>query len=132
MPIANEFAPDLVLVSAGFDAVEGHTPPLGGYKLTSKCKRRLFTLNSLVSGCIRYLEGFSKSHVVVTGLGHLTKQLMGLAGGRVVLALEGGHDLRAICDASEACVSALLGIEVNEFPSSVFICIRRLLVTDRV
>lgn len=38
---------------------------------------------------------------------------MGLAGGRVVLALEGGHDLRAICDASEACVSALLGIEVN-------------------
>ncbi len=54
----------------------------------------------------------------MTGLGHLTKQLMGLAGGRVVLALEGGHDLRAICDASEACVSALLGIEVNEFPSS--------------
>uniref|UniRef100_A0A673N9T3 Histone deacetylase n=1 Tax=Sinocyclocheilus rhinocerous TaxID=307959 RepID=A0A673N9T3_9TELE len=88
MPIASEFAPDLVLVSAGFDAVEGHPPPLGGYKLSSRC------------------------------LGHLTKQLMGLAGGRVVLALEGGHDLRAICDASEACVSALLGIEVNEFPSS--------------
>lgn len=37
---------------------------------------------------------------------------MGLAGGRMVLALEGGHDLTAICDASEACVSALLGIEV--------------------
>ncbi|XP_051568551.1 histone deacetylase 4-like isoform X3 [Myxocyprinus asiaticus] len=81
MPIADEFAPDIVLVSAGFDAVDGHPPPLGGYKLTSRC------------------------------LGHLTKQLMGLAGGRVVLALEGGHDLRAICDASEACVSALLGIE---------------------
>lgn len=30
----------------------------------------------------------------------------------MVLALEGGHDLTAICDASEACVSALLGIEV--------------------
>lgn len=42
MPIANEFAPDVVLVSAGFDAVEGHPPPLGGYKLTSKCERRLF------------------------------------------------------------------------------------------
>lgn len=38
---------------------------------------------------------------------------MGLAGGRVVLALEGGHDLTAICDASEACVSALLGNEVS-------------------
>lgn len=38
---------------------------------------------------------------------------MTLAGGRVVLALEGGHDLTAICDASEACVSALLSVEVN-------------------
>uniref|UniRef100_A0A673K5N6 Histone deacetylase n=1 Tax=Sinocyclocheilus rhinocerous TaxID=307959 RepID=A0A673K5N6_9TELE len=89
MPIASEFAPDLVLVSAGFDAVEGHPPPLGGYKLTSRC------------------------------LGHLTKQLMGLAGGRVVLALEGGHDLRAICDASEACVSALLGIELEPLSADV-------------
>lgn len=48
----------------------------------------------------------------VAGFGYLTKQLMGLAGGRIVLALEGGHDLTAICDASEACVSALLGNEV--------------------
>lgn len=31
----------------------------------------------------------------------------------MVLALEGGHDLTAICDASEACVSALLGLEVR-------------------
>lgn len=38
---------------------------------------------------------------------------MTLAGGRVVLALEGGHDLTAICDASEACVSALLSVEVR-------------------
>lgn len=38
---------------------------------------------------------------------------MGLAGGRLVLALEGGHDLTAICDASEACISALLGNEVR-------------------
>lgn len=45
---------------------------------------------------------------------------MSLAGGRVVLALEGGHDLKAICDASEACVSALLGMEVS------FVCARLL------
>ncbi|OWK53121.1 Histone deacetylase 4, partial [Lonchura striata] len=83
MPIATEFCPDLVLVSAGFDAVEGHLSPLGGYSVTAKC------------------------------FGHLTKQLMMLAGGRVVLALEGGHDLTAICDASEACVSALLGLELE-------------------
>ncbi|XP_074835370.1 histone deacetylase 5 isoform X3 [Carettochelys insculpta] len=83
MPIADEFSPDVVLVSAGFDAVEGHLSPLGGYSVTAKC------------------------------FGHLTKQLMKLAGGRVVLALEGGHDLTAICDASEACVSALLGVELD-------------------
>uniref|UniRef100_A0AAR2LA15 histone deacetylase n=1 Tax=Pygocentrus nattereri TaxID=42514 RepID=A0AAR2LA15_PYGNA len=81
MPIAREFSPDMVLVSSGFDAAEGHPAPLGGYKVTAKC------------------------------FGFLTRQLMGLAGGRVVLALEGGHDLTAICDASEACVSALLGLE---------------------
>uniref|UniRef100_A0A671MWJ6 Histone deacetylase n=2 Tax=Sinocyclocheilus anshuiensis TaxID=1608454 RepID=A0A671MWJ6_9TELE len=91
MPIANEFAPDVVLVSSGFDAVEGHLPPLGGYKLTAKCK------------CF----------------GYLTKQLMGLAGGRLVLALEGGHDLTAICDASEACVSALLGNELDPLSEDV-------------
>lgn len=38
MPIASEFAPDVVLVSAGFDAVEGHPTPLGGYNLSAKCK----------------------------------------------------------------------------------------------
>uniref|UniRef100_A0A8C5JQA4 Histone deacetylase n=1 Tax=Junco hyemalis TaxID=40217 RepID=A0A8C5JQA4_JUNHY len=38
MPIANEFAPDVVLVSSGFDAVEGHPTPLGGYNLSAKCK----------------------------------------------------------------------------------------------
>uniref|UniRef100_A0A4W3JQY7 Histone deacetylase n=1 Tax=Callorhinchus milii TaxID=7868 RepID=A0A4W3JQY7_CALMI len=89
MPIANEFAPEMVLVSSGFDAVEGHPAPLGGYKVSAKC------------------------------FGYLTKQLMGLAGGRVVLALEGGHDLTAICDASEACVSALLGNELEPFTQEV-------------
>ncbi|XP_058389305.1 histone deacetylase 4 isoform X2 [Diceros bicornis minor] len=89
MPIASEFAPDVVLVSSGFDAVEGHPTPLGGYNLSAKC------------------------------FGYLTKQLMGLAGGRIILALEGGHDLTAICDASEACVSALLGNELDPLPEKV-------------
>ncbi|XP_029428260.1 histone deacetylase 5 isoform X4 [Rhinatrema bivittatum] len=89
MPIAEEFSPEMVLVSAGFDAVEGHLSPLGGYSVTAKC------------------------------FGHLTKQLMKLACGRVVLALEGGHDLTAICDASEACVSSLLGIELEPLNQSV-------------
>uniref|UniRef100_A0A8C9PVE9 Histone deacetylase domain-containing protein n=1 Tax=Spermophilus dauricus TaxID=99837 RepID=A0A8C9PVE9_SPEDA len=89
MPVAKEFDPDMVLVSAGFDALEGHTPPLGGYKVTAKC------------------------------FGHLTEQLMTLADGRVVLALEGGHDLTAICDASEACVNALLGNELEPLAEDI-------------
>lgn len=43
MPIANEFAPEMVLVSSGFDAVEGHPTPLGGYNLSAKCKSLEFT-----------------------------------------------------------------------------------------
>lgn len=49
----------------------------------------------------------------------MTQQLMNLAGGAVVLALEGGHDLKAICDASEACVAALLGNKVSPLPPSL-------------
>ena len=41
----------------------------------------------------------------------MTKKLMGLAGGRVVLALEGGYDLPAICDGAEVCAQVLLGDE---------------------
>ncbi|KAJ7999624.1 hypothetical protein DPEC_G00196330 [Dallia pectoralis] len=89
MPIACEFSPDVVLVSSGFDAAVGHTAPLGGYKVSAKC------------------------------FGFLTRQLMGLAGGRVILALEGGHDLTAICDASEACVRALLGTQMEPLSQSV-------------
>ncbi|XP_073901646.1 histone deacetylase 5 isoform X5 [Castor canadensis] len=89
MPIAHKFSPEVVLVSAGFDAVEGHLSPLGGYSVTARC------------------------------FGHLTRQLMTLAGGRVVLALEGGHDLTAICDASEACVSALLSVELQPLDEAV-------------
>uniref|UniRef100_A0A674EFV7 Histone deacetylase n=2 Tax=Salmo trutta TaxID=8032 RepID=A0A674EFV7_SALTR len=89
MPIAHEFSPDMVLVSSGFDAVNGHPAPLGGYKVSAKC------------------------------FGFLTRQLMGLAGGRVVMALEGGHDLTAICDASEACVRILLGTQVEPLSQAV-------------
>lgn len=79
MPIAREFAPDIVLVSAGFDAADGHAPPLGGYRLTPAC------------------------------FGYMTRHLMSLSNGKVVLALEGGYDLASICDSAEECVRVLLG-----------------------
>lgn len=103
MPIAKHFAPDIILVSAGFDASIGHLPPLGGYKVSPAC------------------------------FGHMTKQLMRICDGKVsqihsqpyysgtdfqlffwlkvVLALEGGYDLPAICDSAAECVKVLLGDE---------------------
>ncbi|CAD7091315.1 unnamed protein product [Hermetia illucens] len=81
MPIAKEFCPDIVLVSAGFDAAAGHPAPLGGYLVSPAC------------------------------FGYMTRELMQLADGKVVLALEGGYDLPAICDSAQECVKALLGDE---------------------
>ncbi|EEC18867.1 histone deacetylase 4, 5, putative, partial [Ixodes scapularis] len=83
MPIARDFDPEIVLVAAGFDAAAGHPPPLGGYQISPAC------------------------------FAYMTKQLMTLAKGKVVLALEGGYDLPSICDCSQECVAALLGDEVS-------------------
>jgi len=77
MPIARDFKPDLVVVSAGFDAAVGD--PLGGCKVTPAC----------------YHE--------------LTRQLMELADGRMVVVLEGGYNLNSISKSMAACVHALLG-----------------------
>ncbi|MEP6992983.1 MAG: histone deacetylase [Acidobacteriota bacterium] len=76
-PIAGEFAPELVLVSAGFDAADGD--PLGSMRLTP------------------------------AGYAWMTSRLSRLAGGRVVLALEGGYNLEAISLSAAACLRVLLG-----------------------
>ncbi|KAL3989896.1 Histone deacetylase domain family protein [Acanthocheilonema viteae] len=78
-PILNQFKPTFIIVSAGFDAAYGHSQALGGYNLSPQ----LF--------------------------GYFTRQLMNYAGGRVVLALEGGYDLQTISDSAEECVKALCG-----------------------
>ncbi|CAG9534480.1 unnamed protein product [Cercopithifilaria johnstoni] len=78
-PILNQFKPTFIIVSAGFDAAYGHSQALGGYNLSPQ----LF--------------------------GYFTLQLMNYAGGRVVLALEGGYDLHTISDSAEECVKALCG-----------------------
>ncbi|XP_050670008.1 histone deacetylase 7-like isoform X2 [Leptidea sinapis] len=79
MPIAKEYGPEIVLVSCGFDAAAGHPAPMGGYRVSAAC------------------------------FAHMTRDLMTLAGGRVVLSLEGGYDLAAMCDCAQECVRALLG-----------------------
>ncbi|KAG7280860.1 hypothetical protein CRUP_010842 [Coryphaenoides rupestris] len=77
LPIATEFNPGLVLVSAGFDAARGD--PLGGY------------------------------HVTPEGYAHLTHLLTSLAGGKVLVILEGGYNLTSISDSMAMCTSVLLG-----------------------
>lgn len=77
MPVAYEFDPDLVLVSAGFDAADGDT--IGGFSVTP------------------------------SGFAHMTHLLSQLAGGRLILSLEGGYKDRCLVNCSAHCVSTLLG-----------------------
>jgi len=80
IPIAMEFQPDLVIISAGFDCCLGD--PLGGMEVSP--------------------EAFA----------YMTSMLMNPAvvkDGRVVLALEGGYNVRAVSESIGHCVSALLG-----------------------
>ncbi|KAH8266823.1 hypothetical protein KR026_004810 [Drosophila bipectinata] len=77
MPIAYEFNPQLVLVSAGFDAAIGD--PLGGCKVTPE------------------------------GYGMLTHWLSALAGGKIIVCLEGGYNVNSISYAMTMCTKTLLG-----------------------
>ena len=43
----------------------------------------------------------------------MTREVMSLADGKVVLALEGGYDIQSISDSAELSVRALLGDEVS-------------------
>jgi acetoin utilization deacetylase AcuC-like enzyme len=83
VPLADRFAPELVLVSAGFDA---HlADPLGGMELTS--------------------EGFAAlcSRVRAIADRH--------AGGKLILALEGGYDVQALRASVGASIEILAGGE---------------------
>nr|CAH8838149.1 unnamed protein product [Trichobilharzia regenti] len=88
LPVACEFQPSLVLVSAGFDAAPGHSANLGGYSVSP------------------------------AAFGWMTRLLSvdRIANSKVVLSLEGGYDLNSLCDCTEACVRALLqsAAEINE------------------
>ncbi|KAI9202470.1 uncharacterized protein BJ171DRAFT_180927 [Polychytrium aggregatum] len=77
MPIAREFGPDLVLVSAGFDSAEG--------------------------------DELGECHVTPQGFSQMTSLLMGLAQGKVVLALEGGYNFESVANSLAACARTLLG-----------------------
>lgn len=79
VPIANAFQPQLVLISAGFDAHEAD--PLGGMELTERGYARMAHL--LMNVADRYADG------------------------RVVVCLEGGYDLEATARSLRATVQTL-------------------------
>jgi acetoin utilization deacetylase AcuC-like enzyme len=80
-PVSDAFAPDLVLVSAGFDA--HRDDPMGGMAMTA--------------------SGFASLCGIVRGIAD------GHAGGRLVLVLEGGYDLEALAESCAACTGILCG-----------------------
>lgn len=80
-PAALEFRPELVIVSAGFDAYEND--PLGGFRLTADC--------------------FGKLTEIVMEIAEEC------CDGRIVSALEGGYDLDGLGRCVEAHIRALLG-----------------------
>ncbi|KAF4078760.1 hypothetical protein AMELA_G00185300 [Ameiurus melas] len=71
-PIAQQFSPDVILISTKFNTVDGHPASHGGLRVSAKC------------------------------FGLLTQNLMELSGGHVVVVLEQGHDITAVCEASMA------------------------------
>ncbi|XP_066470093.1 histone deacetylase 6 isoform X2 [Tiliqua scincoides] len=77
LPVGYEFNPELVLVSAGFDAARGD--PLGGCLVTPEC------------------------------YAHMTHLLLGLAGGKMAVVLEGGYNLESISESMTMCTRSLLG-----------------------
>ncbi len=80
-PLAETFRPEFVLVSAGFD---GHRDdPLGGMALTEDDYAEL----------ARIVRGTADEH----------------CGGRLLLTLEGGYDLRALANSVAAVLRTLLG-----------------------
>jgi acetoin utilization deacetylase AcuC-like enzyme len=93
-PAAERFAPQLVLVSAGFDA--HRRDPLGGMNLTE--------------------EGFADLCGMMKAIAHAH------AGGRLVLVLEGGYDLTGLATSVHACIEVLAGVSApggSDAPSPV-------------
>ncbi|KAG8379252.1 hypothetical protein BUALT_Bualt07G0069300 [Buddleja alternifolia] len=76
IPVAKEFNPDLIIISAGFDAAIGD--PLGGCRVSPY------------------------------GYSIMLNKLLEFAGGKIVMALEGGYNLNALRNSAKACVEVLL------------------------
>ncbi|PTL83800.1 histone deacetylase [Vitiosangium sp. GDMCC 1.1324] len=91
LPVAQAYEPDLVLVSAGFDA--HRKDPIGGMVLTERAFAAMSTA----------LKGLAES----------------VCGGRLVLVLEGGYSLEGLSRSVHACVEVLAEDVKDSFPEGV-------------
>src|SRR5262249_20201389 len=81
LPVVRQFEPDLLVVSAGFDAHE--RDPLGGMRVTTPAFAAMTRdLRAVAEDCCR---------------------------GRIVAAVEGGYDLQALGASLDATIEALAG-----------------------
>lgn len=82
-------------------------------------KARAFDPELVIISCgFDAAEGdpLGEQHVTPPCYAHLTRELMTLAGGKVVVALEGGYNLQAISVSARAVLAALLHEAVVEDP----------------
>jgi acetoin utilization deacetylase AcuC-like enzyme len=85
-PVALEFGPEMILVSAGFDI--HHSDPLGGMRVTS-------------GG----FGGLTRSILTTADQ---------CCGGKVVMSLEGGYELQALANSVKAVLREMSGLQVTD------------------
>ncbi|KAJ8947126.1 hypothetical protein NQ318_002486 [Aromia moschata] len=97
LPLAYEFNPDLILISAGYDAAIG----------CPEFKPDLIMVSAGFDSCL----GDEKGQMTVTPhfYGHLISLLSGLANSRLAVCLEGGYFKESLAEGVACTVRALLG-----------------------
>ncbi|KAI8925081.1 hypothetical protein BC831DRAFT_281757 [Entophlyctis helioformis] len=102
MPVGYEFQPDLVIVSAGFDAAEGD--PIGECHITPTCFAHMtHMLKSLANGrVVLVLEGGYHIPVVKACVTACTSVLLGMPPNAIELGRPQFYALRTIRDVKEA------------------------------
>ncbi|KAH0940212.1 hypothetical protein HID58_007673 [Brassica napus] len=102
IPVTKEFNPDLIFLSAGFDAAIGD--PRGGCFVTpygySVMLKKVCVVFSVLIGLAWFFSPELLQYVI--------SQLMEFAQGKIVMALEGGYNLGSVAKSSLACVQVLL------------------------
>ena len=101
------FNPGIIIVSAGFDAADGHPPNIGGYKVSPAC------FAAMTSSLVQLSEG----KVSIT-TSEKTYVLIFIFYLKVVLALEGGYVGPAVAESATECLKVLLGDQHSKVSSA--------------